>query len=165
MDVLFKDYCEERNQADLVVHQELASVAAIQSTKRIAGSSSSKLIPISHCFVPLAALLERNLDVMSKLHENAWLQHLFLMNNMNYMVHEVKRSELKRIFGDEWIRDHNWKCRKYAMDYERASWGSALLLLRYEFYIENHYQGKTPELLPCFRGMLLRYEFYLKNHY
>ncbi|EXB96398.1 hypothetical protein L484_023119 [Morus notabilis] len=76
---------------------------------------------------------------------------------MNYMVQKVKRSELKRIFGNEWIRDHNWKWRKYAMDYEGASWGSALLLLRYEFYIENHYQEKAPELLPYFRGMLLRH--------
>ena len=45
------------------------------------------------------------------------------------MVRKVRGSELKPIFGDEWIINHNWKCHKYAMAYERACWGSVLSLL------------------------------------
>lgn len=124
LNVVFKDQNEERD------HTELLSANLIQTTGGFSSSSSSKLTPISRRFASLATLLEGNLNTKSKLYKNASLQHLFMMNNINYMARKVKGSELKPIFGNEWIGKHNGLCHKYAMDYERASWGSALSLFK-----------------------------------
>ncbi|KAF7803079.1 exocyst complex component EXO70E2 [Senna tora] len=78
----------------------------------------------------VASILLSNLDDKSKLYKEAALQHLFLMNNIHYMAQKVKGSELRLIYGDEWIRKHNWKFQQHAMNYERASWSSILSLLK-----------------------------------
>ncbi|RVW31450.1 Exocyst complex component EXO70E2 [Vitis vinifera] len=80
----------------------------------------------------LISVLECNLEDKSKLYRDVALQHLFLMNNIHYMTEKVKNSELRDVFGDEWIRKHNWKFQQHAMNYERASWSSILLLLKEE---------------------------------
>ncbi|KAK4271924.1 hypothetical protein QN277_020545 [Acacia crassicarpa] len=81
-------------------------------------------------FRSVASILQCKLDEKSKLYRDAGLQHLFLMNNIHYMAQKVKGSELRLIYGDEWIRKHNWKFQQHAMSYERASWSSILSLLK-----------------------------------
>ncbi|KAE9615732.1 putative exocyst complex component Exo70, cullin repeat-like-containing domain-containing protein [Lupinus albus] len=83
-------------------------------------------------FRSVASILESNLEDKSMLYKEASLQHLFLMNNLHYMAEKVKGSELRRIYGDEWIRKHNWTFQQHAMKYERASWNSILNLLKDE---------------------------------
>ena len=83
-------------------------------------------------FRSLASILESNLEEKSKLYKEVSLQHLFLMNNLHYMAEKVKGSELRLVFGDEWIRKRNWKFQQHAMKYERASWSSILFLLKDE---------------------------------
>ncbi|KAK7340635.1 hypothetical protein VNO77_21344 [Canavalia gladiata] len=83
-------------------------------------------------FRSIASILESNLEEKSKLYKDASLQHLFLMNNLHYMAEKVKGSELRLIYGDEWIRKRNWKFQQHAMKYERASWSSILNLLKEE---------------------------------
>ncbi|CAI8591923.1 unnamed protein product [Vicia faba] len=83
-------------------------------------------------FLSFASVLENNLEEKSKSYKETSLQHLFLMNNLHYMAEKVKGSELRIIFGDEWIRKHNWKFQQHAMKYERASWSSILSLLKDE---------------------------------
>ncbi|KAE8709988.1 Serine carboxypeptidase-like 25 isoform 1 [Hibiscus syriacus] len=80
----------------------------------------------------LASALEAKLDEKSKLYKDPSLQHFFLMNNIHYMAQKVKNSELRLIFGDDWIRKRNWKFQRHAMDYERATWSSVLSLLKGE---------------------------------
>ncbi|GMI68483.1 exocyst subunit exo70 family protein E1 [Hibiscus trionum] len=80
----------------------------------------------------LASVLEAKLNEKSKLYKNASLQHFFLMNNIHYMAEKVKNSELRHIFGDDWIRKRNWKFQQHAMDYERATWSPILSLLKDE---------------------------------
>lgn len=93
---------------------------------------SSCITPIGLRFRALISILECNLEEKSKLYRDVALQHLFLMNNIHYMTEKVKNSELRAVFGDEWIRKHNWKFQQHAMNYERASWSSILLLLKDE---------------------------------
>ncbi|KAJ1376137.1 Exocyst complex component Exo70 [Sesbania bispinosa] len=80
----------------------------------------------------VASILECNLDDKSRLYKEASLQHLFLMNNIHYMAQKVKGSELRLIYGDEWIRKRNWKFRQHAINYERVSLSSILSLLKDE---------------------------------
>ncbi|KAG2715520.1 hypothetical protein I3843_03G084700 [Carya illinoinensis] len=93
-------------------------------------NSSSDISPMAHHFRSIASILQISLDNKSKLYREASLQHFFLMNNIHYMAEKVKGSELRHIFGDEWIRKQNWKFQQYAMNYERASWSSILSLLK-----------------------------------
>ncbi|RDX93370.1 Exocyst complex component EXO70E2, partial [Mucuna pruriens] len=83
-------------------------------------------------FRSIASILQSNLEEKSKLYKEISLQNLFLMNNIHYMSEKVKGSELRLVFGDEWIRKHNWKFQQHAMKYERASWSSILNLLKDE---------------------------------
>ncbi|KAJ1381935.1 Exocyst complex component Exo70 [Sesbania bispinosa] len=80
----------------------------------------------------VASILECNLDDKSRLYKEASLQHLFLMNNIHYMAQKVKGSELRLIYGDEWIRKRNLKFRQHAINYERVSLSSILSLLKDE---------------------------------
>ncbi|KAL4334804.1 hypothetical protein GQ457_07G003370 [Hibiscus cannabinus] len=91
----------------------------------------------------LTSILEANLHEKSKLYRDASLQHFFLMNNIHYMAQKVKNSELQAIFGDKWIRKHNWKFQQHAMDYERATWSAILLLLKDESNSSNSSISKT----------------------
>ncbi|KAF5480198.1 hypothetical protein F2P56_000964 [Juglans regia] len=93
-------------------------------------NSSSGISPMAHHFRSIASILQSSLDYKSKLYREASLQHFFLMNNIHYMAEKVKGSELRHIFGDEWIRKQNWKFQQHAMNYERASWSSILSLLK-----------------------------------
>ncbi|GMI99284.1 exocyst subunit exo70 family protein E1 [Hibiscus trionum] len=91
----------------------------------------------------LTSILEANLHEKSKLYRDASLQHFFLMNNIHYMTQKVKNSELQAIFGDKWIRKHNWKFQQHAMDYERATWSSILSLLKDESNSSNSSISRT----------------------
>jgi exocyst complex protein 7 len=94
-------------------------------------------------FQSVASILESNLYEKSKLYKDAALQHFFLMNNVHYMTQKVKNSELRHIFGDKWIRKHNWKFQQYAMDYERATWSSILAILKEEGNSGSNSGSKT----------------------
>ncbi|KAB2064303.1 hypothetical protein ES319_A09G009700v1 [Gossypium barbadense] len=91
----------------------------------------------------LTSILEANLHEKSKLYRDASLQHFFLMNNIHYMAQKVKNSELRVIFGDKWIRKHNWKFQQHAMDYERATWSTVLSFLKDESNSSNSSISRT----------------------
>ncbi|KAF8037402.1 hypothetical protein BT93_B0335 [Corymbia citriodora subsp. variegata] len=78
----------------------------------------------------LVSVLELNLVEKSKLFKDSSLQHIFLMNNIHYMVQKIKDSDLRCYFGDGWIRKHIGKYQQYATSYLRATWSSALSLLK-----------------------------------
>lgn len=94
--------------------------------------SPSRVSSMSLHFLSVTSVLESNIEEKSKLYKEISLQHLFLMNNLHYMAEKVKGSELRLVYGDEWIRKHNWKFQQHAMKYERASWISILNLLKDE---------------------------------
>eukprot|EP01018_Ginkgo_biloba_P014354 Gb_10562 [translate_table: standard] len=94
--------------------------------------SSNTLSPLAHRLLSITALLELNLDGKSKLYKDTSLAHLFLMNNVRYIVQKVKGSELRTLLGDDWVRKHSGKVRQYATNYQRAAWNKVLSCLRDE---------------------------------
>ncbi|KAF8399597.1 hypothetical protein HHK36_015466 [Tetracentron sinense] len=101
--------------------------------EEIEGESSSYSVPLmGHYLQSVTLILESNLDGKSKFYKDISLQHFFLMNNIHYMVQKVKGSELRVLFGDDWIRKHNGRFQQLAMNYERATWSSILSLLKEE---------------------------------
>lgn len=93
-------------------------------------SSSCCASPFARRLQRVTSVLESNLKSKSTLYKDAAIQHFFLMNNICYMVHKIKGSELRQFFGDDWIRQHNWKFQQDAMNYERATWSSILSFLK-----------------------------------
>ncbi|KAF2313665.1 hypothetical protein GH714_012643 [Hevea brasiliensis] len=113
--------------------------------------------PMALHFRSVASILECNLDDKAKLYRDPSLQHIFLMNNIHYMAQKVKNSELRHIFGDDWIRKRNWKFQQHAMNYERATWSSVLSLLKDEGNSNSDSVSKTL-LKERFRSFYLAFE-------
>ncbi|KAL1337987.1 hypothetical protein HN51_032669 [Arachis hypogaea] len=88
--------------------------------------------PLAREFWSVAATLESNLINKSKLYKDVALQHVFMMNNIHYMVQKAKSSELSLVFGDRWLRRHIAKFRDNARSYERVTWGPILSILKQE---------------------------------
>ncbi|XP_052204569.1 exocyst complex component EXO70E2-like [Diospyros lotus] len=117
-----------------------------QSSPVSVSSSCEPVSPMALHFRSLTSILECNLQDKSTLYRDDSLRHLFLMNNIHYMTQKVKDSELRSIFGDEWIRRHNGKCQQHAMNYERATWSSILSLLR-DDGIHSHFVSSSGRVL------------------
>ncbi|KAH6755825.1 hypothetical protein C2S53_009097 [Perilla frutescens var. hirtella] len=78
----------------------------------------------------ITSALEANIANMSDLYKDTSLKHLFVMNNIHYMVAKINNSKIKTYFGDEWITRHVMKFRFHALTYQRSTWNSILHLLR-----------------------------------
>lgn len=108
----------------------LSNTSEFLEEKNLNESSSRYSSPMFRHFLSITLTLELNLHEKSKLFKDVALQHLFMMNNLHYMSQMVKNSELRPIFGDNWVRKHAVKLQHYAMHYRRASWSSVLHFLK-----------------------------------
>ncbi|OMP07819.1 Exocyst complex protein Exo70 [Corchorus olitorius] len=124
--------CLLKNQDGVAASRLSPDTSPTTEDDRMSNDFSGSCSPMALHFQSLTSILEVNLYDKSKLYRDASLQHFFLMNNIHYMAQKVKNSELRLIFGDKWIRKHNWKFQQHAMDYERATWSSILSLLKDE---------------------------------
>uniref|UniRef100_K3Z4M7 Exocyst subunit Exo70 family protein n=1 Tax=Setaria italica TaxID=4555 RepID=K3Z4M7_SETIT len=76
--------------------------------------------------VDVVHALETNLEAKSKQYENHCLAHLFLMNNIQYIIRSICRSEVKEFFADDWIQRRRRIVQQHATQYRRISWRKAL---------------------------------------
>ncbi|KAF3615322.1 putative presenilin-like protein-like [Capsicum annuum] len=77
----------------------------------------------------VASTLESNLEHRSSLYKDDSLKHIFLMNNIHYMVQKIKNSKVRTCFGDEWIKRHIVKYVQHEKSYERITWIPILSLI------------------------------------
>ena len=90
-------------------------------------------LPLAAHLVWIIAVLEHNLESKALLYKDAALYHLFLMNNVHYIVHKVKDSaELRGLIGDEYLKRLTGKFRLAATSYQRIAWLKILNCLRDE---------------------------------
>ncbi|GAB2277745.1 hypothetical protein Dimus_012448 [Dionaea muscipula] len=73
--------------------------------------------------------LQSNLDGKSKQYKDPALTHLFLMNNVHYIVRSVRRSEAKDLLGDDWVQIHRRIVQQHANHYRRTAWARILSAL------------------------------------
>ncbi|KAL6175423.1 hypothetical protein ACLB2K_052064 [Fragaria x ananassa] len=104
--------------------------------------SPSTLSPTSLHFLSIVGILKSDLESRSKLYHNEALQHIFMLNNLHYMVQKIKNTRLEILFGDEWIRTQKSKVQQHVKDYVRATWSSAVSLLRDDIRVP-HFLSKT----------------------
>ncbi|KAI4326570.1 hypothetical protein MLD38_031870 [Melastoma candidum] len=91
--------------------------------------------PLDRHLQSILPVLEANLTEKSILLDQHALKHIFLMNNICYMVDKVKGSDdLRCCFGNEWIRKQIAKYQQHATIYLRVTWSCALMNLRESGY-------------------------------
>ncbi|XP_017603974.1 exocyst complex component EXO70A1-like [Gossypium arboreum] len=89
--------------------------------------------PLALHLIWIIVVLQFNLDGKSKHYRDVSLAHLFMMNNVHYIVQKVKGSpELREMIGDDCLRKLTGKFRQAATSYQRATWVSVLYCLRDE---------------------------------
>jgi exocyst complex component 7 len=93
-------------------------------------AEGANLTPLGSCMLTLITYLETNLDEKKKLYDDEALQHIFIMNNLLYIVQKVKDSEMKVLLGDNWVRKRRGLIRQHSTGYLRASWTRVLSFLR-----------------------------------
>ncbi|KAL2326623.1 hypothetical protein Fmac_025681 [Flemingia macrophylla] len=81
--------------------------------------------------------LQINLDGKSKQYRDPALTHLFLMNNIHYIVRSVRRSEAKDLLGDDWIQRHRKVVQQHANQYKRNAWAKILQSLSIQGLISS----------------------------
>lgn len=88
--------------------------------------------PLANQISRLGQVLQANLEGKAKLYRDPALTHLFLMNNIHYVVQKVKSSEVRALLGDIWVRRQAGMVRQAAASYQRAGWTKVLSCLRDE---------------------------------
>ncbi|KAJ4826835.1 hypothetical protein Tsubulata_023655 [Turnera subulata] len=90
------------------------------------GETNSQLATVT---MRIMQALQTNLDGKSKQYRDPALTHLFLMNNIHYMVRSVRRSEAKDLLGDDWVQRHRRIVQQHANQYKRIAWSKILQCL------------------------------------
>ena len=89
--------------------------------------------PLALHLIWVIVILQFNLEGKSKHYKDTSLAHLFMMNNVHYIVQKVKGSpELREMIGDDYLKKLTGKFRQAATNYQRATWVSVLYCLRDE---------------------------------
>ena len=89
--------------------------------------------PLAFHLIWVIVILQFNLEGKSKHYKDTSLAHLFMMNNVHYIVQKVKGSpELREMIGDDYLKKLTGKFRQAATNYQRATWVRVLYCLRDE---------------------------------
>ncbi|KAJ3695762.1 hypothetical protein LUZ60_001139 [Juncus effusus] len=69
----------------------------------------------------LITYLENNLEEKKKLYDDEALQHIFMTNNLLYIMQRVRGSVLKVLLGGNWLRKLRHRIRQYLRGYSRST--------------------------------------------
>ncbi|KAG5601911.1 hypothetical protein H5410_033281 [Solanum commersonii] len=89
--------------------------------------------PLALHLIWIAVILQFNLEGKSKCYRDTSLTHIFMMNNVHYIVQKIKGSpELREMVGDDCLRKLTGTFRQAATNYQRSTWVNVLHCLRDE---------------------------------
>ncbi|XP_047325710.1 exocyst complex component EXO70A1-like [Impatiens glandulifera] len=89
--------------------------------------------PLALHLIWIIVILQFNLEGKSRHYKDNSLAHIFMMNNVHYIVQKIKGSpELREIIEDDFLRKLTGKFRQEATSYQRATWVRVLHCLRDE---------------------------------
>ncbi|KAL6661601.1 hypothetical protein ACP70R_000985 [Stipagrostis hirtigluma subsp. patula] len=126
--------------SELIVSRPSASARLAAEGNELAPSLAEMELPELENQSPLAAhivwiivVLEHNLEGKASLYKDLALSHLFMMNNVHYIVHKVKDSpDLWGMIGDDYLKRLTGKFTVAATNYQRTAWLKILNCLRDE---------------------------------
>ncbi|KAF0908443.1 hypothetical protein E2562_025411 [Oryza meyeriana var. granulata] len=115
-----------QKSVQLDCHQKFMEIYSYQSSlKRIYGEpcvEDGKDTDVISRIVGVIHALGANLDMKAKQYKDLALGHLFLMNNIHYIVKSIDRSEVKDLFGADWIERQRRIVQQQATQYRRVAW-------------------------------------------
>ncbi|CAO2195118.1 unnamed protein product [Urochloa humidicola] len=88
--------------------------------------------PTSSLAVRLAWIVDvliENLESKSRIYGHVPLGCVFLINNGIYIIKKVNGCELKVLLGEDWTRVISAKVHQWMLEYRRATWGRAIMIL------------------------------------
>ncbi|TVU10415.1 hypothetical protein EJB05_43941, partial [Eragrostis curvula] len=89
--------------------------------------------PFAAHLAGIIVALEHNLESKAFLYKDVALSHLFLMNNVCYIVHKITdSSEFRGLIGDEYLKQLTTKFRQASIRYEQTGWLKILNYLRHD---------------------------------
>lgn len=122
-----KALVEYGDSLNLLLVDEISTDPADSNDDNNHENSTLSCCPIACNLRQITTTLESNLCNKSKLYTDVALQHIFMMNNIHYMVQKVKCSKnLCNFFGDFWLRRHVGMFQHYARSYEKVTWSAVL---------------------------------------
>ena len=132
--------------SELIISRPSASARLSAEGNELAPSLADLELPELENQLPLAShivwiivVLEHNLEGKAALYKDPALSHLFMMNNVHYIVHKVKDSpDLWGMIGDDYLKRLTGKFTVAATNYQRTSWLKILNCLSDE---ELHVSG------------------------
>ncbi|KAL6853595.1 hypothetical protein ACP4OV_019624 [Aristida adscensionis] len=81
------------------------------------------------CFAWVVDVLIGNLESKSRIYGHVPLCCVFLINNGTYIINKVNGCELKILLGVDWATVISAKVRQWVLEYRRATWGRAIMIL------------------------------------
>ncbi|KAH7856343.1 hypothetical protein Vadar_000341 [Vaccinium darrowii] len=89
--------------------------------------------PLASHLIWIIVILQSNLDGKSKHYKDPALAHLFMMNNVHYIVQKAKGfPDLKEMIGIGYLKKLSGKYRQLATSYQRSTWVKVMHSLRDE---------------------------------
>ncbi|XP_059639358.1 exocyst complex component EXO70B1-like [Cornus florida] len=106
--------------------------------------------PLAHHLICIIAHLQLNLVVKSKHYVDESLDHLFMMNNIHYIVQEISGfAELKEMIGNYFLEKLTEKVQEAKNNYLESTWDGVL------YPLESEALNVNEGLYLCFRGATL----------
>ncbi|CAO2824691.1 unnamed protein product [Amaranthus hypochondriacus] len=132
---LISDY--KQTLFELIVAKPSSSVSRYSGELSVPDFDFSELeeerTPLAMHLIWIIVILEYNLEGKSQHYRDTSLAHLFMMNNVHYIVQKIRGSpELREMIGDEYLKKLTGKFRLAATSYQRATWVKVLHCLRDE---------------------------------
>uniref|UniRef100_A0ACD5WYX4 Uncharacterized protein n=1 Tax=Avena sativa TaxID=4498 RepID=A0ACD5WYX4_AVESA len=78
--------------------------------------------------------LEIMLEKESRRYQDAGLKQMFLVNNVDFVLHQVEGSEIRYLLGDDWVLKHRDQLKDNISRFIDISWESVM----YCFHVKNN---------------------------
>uniref|UniRef100_M8D9E9 Exocyst subunit Exo70 family protein n=1 Tax=Aegilops tauschii TaxID=37682 RepID=M8D9E9_AEGTA len=113
----------------------------------------------------LISHLEIMLEKESHRYQDAGLKQMFMVNNVNFVLHQVEGSEIKYLLGDDWVLKHQDQLKDHISSFINISWESVM----YCFHTQKTWKVENPLLRSNMRKsvsekLVQAYSTYLENH-
>lgn len=111
----------------LLDHGSSLSIILVSDEQEGATSiEGSTLETLQVIVAALMSHLETMLEKESCRYQDAGLQHMFLVNNVHFVLHQVEGSEIRYLLGDDWVLKYRSQLKQYISCFINISWESVM---------------------------------------
>ncbi|VAI89136.1 unnamed protein product [Triticum turgidum subsp. durum] len=82
----------------------------------------------------LISHLEIMLEKESQRYKDAGLKQMFMVNNVNFVLHQVEGSKIRYLLGDDWVLKHQDQMKDHISSFINISWESVM----YCFHVKTN---------------------------